>query len=63
MGAVPKKKPSRARTKRRKAVWMQLKETKLVPCPRCHELMVPYHICHNCGYYRGIQYIEIEETE
>ncbi|MDQ7030376.1 MAG: 50S ribosomal protein L32 [Ardenticatenia bacterium] len=63
MGAVPKKKVSRARRNRRKAMWMRMQKAKLVPCPRCHELTMPYHICHHCGYYRGIQYIEIEEEE
>lgn len=61
--AVPKKKTSRARKNRRKAVWARMEKKNLVPCPHCHELMMPHHICHYCGYYRGIQYLVVEEIE
>ncbi|RME10095.1 MAG: 50S ribosomal protein L32 [Ardenticatenia bacterium] len=63
MGAVPKKKVSKARSSRRKAVWMRLDKPNLVECPHCRELMVPHHICRNCGYYRGVAYLEVEEAE
>lgn len=61
--AVPKKKTSRARKNRRKSVWANLEKDNLVECPQCHELKMPHHICHRCGYFRGIQYLVIEEIE
>jgi len=32
----------------------------LVPCPQCHALRRPHHICPNCGTYRGEKYIDVE---
>jgi len=32
----------------------------LVPCPQCHELRRPHHVCPSCGMYRGRQVIVIK---
>ncbi|MFQ5967772.1 MAG: 50S ribosomal protein L32 [Acidimicrobiia bacterium] len=50
--AVPKKKMSRSRTRRRKAGW-KLRAPRLSVCPRCASPKRPHHACENCGTYRG----------
>lgn len=58
--AVPKKKMSRTRTKNRRA-HEALGRLHLVSCPQCHELMRPHVVCQNCGTFRGVEYIEVED--
>jgi len=62
MGALPKRKLSKGRTARRRS-HLALQAVQLVPCPQCHELRRPHHICPNCGTYRGEKYIEVEEKK
>ncbi|MDF1594695.1 MAG: 50S ribosomal protein L32 [Acidimicrobiia bacterium] len=50
--AVPKKKMSRSRTRRRKAEW-KLSRTGTSTCPQCHSPKLPHRACPNCGTYRG----------
>ncbi|MCL6429390.1 MAG: 50S ribosomal protein L32 [Anaerolineae bacterium] len=59
MPAVPKRKLSRGRSARRRS-HMALQPVHLVPCPACHEMHRPHHICPNCGMYRGRQIIPIK---
>jgi large subunit ribosomal protein L32 len=59
--AVPKRKLSKARTRRRKATWKgKLKTPNLVECNHCHEKKLPHIICPNCGYYNGKQIISVK---
>jgi large subunit ribosomal protein L32 len=60
MGAVPKRKISRSRARNRHSHW-KAKPTQLVTCPQCGAKVRPHHVCLNCGTYRGIEVIEIEE--
>ncbi len=60
MGAVPKRKISRGRRNRRRA-HDALHLPHLVVCPNCHEPTLPHRACPNCGTYRGMQVIKIEE--
>ncbi|NIA25859.1 MAG: 50S ribosomal protein L32 [Gammaproteobacteria bacterium] len=50
--AVPKKKMSRSRTRRRKASW-KLGRPRTSTCPQCHAPKLPHRACPNCGTYRG----------
>ncbi|MPZ51286.1 MAG: 50S ribosomal protein L32 [Acidimicrobiia bacterium] len=53
--AVPKKKMSRSRTRRRKAEWKVAAPT-LHSCPTCGQPKLPHRACTNkngCGTYRG----------
>lgn len=59
MGALPKRKLSKARTARRRS-HMALEPMHLVPCPQCHEPRRPHHVCPSCGMYRGRQVITIK---
>ena len=50
--AVPKKKMSRSRTRRRKAAWKVSAPTTSA-CQTCGEQKAPHRMCHNCGTYNG----------
>ncbi|NNC74715.1 MAG: 50S ribosomal protein L32 [Acidimicrobiia bacterium] len=50
--AVPKKKMSRSRTRRRKAQW-KVSAAPSNPCPQCGTPRRPHRACHECGTYRG----------
>ncbi|MDH3607001.1 MAG: 50S ribosomal protein L32 [Acidimicrobiia bacterium] len=50
--AVPKKKMSRSRTRRRKAMWKVSAPT-TTKCPQCNASMLPHRVCGECGSYNG----------
>ncbi len=58
--AVPKRKPSKSRTHRRRAANMKLKATRLVECGNCGNLKLPHRVCPKCGFYNGAQVFEPE---
>ncbi len=61
MGALPKKKPGKSRTRRRRSQWLKLSAPNLVPCPTCGALKPPHQVCPDCGTYRGRVVLEVEE--
>ncbi|MDP8959622.1 MAG: 50S ribosomal protein L32 [Actinomycetota bacterium] len=54
--AVPKKKLSRSRTRRRRAMW-KVTAPRTIPCPQCHGPKLSHRACPNCGTYRGREVI------
>jgi len=50
MGALPKKKHAKARSRTRNAA-IRLKLPGLVACSNCGELKIPHTICLKCGSY------------
>jgi large subunit ribosomal protein L32 len=50
--AVPKKKMSRSRTRRRKANW-KVSTPHTVACPQCGAAKLPHRACPECGTYKG----------
>ncbi|MBQ6675594.1 MAG: 50S ribosomal protein L32 [Ruminococcus sp.] len=59
--AVPKRKVSKQRRdKRRSQVW-KLDAPALSRCSNCGELTAPHRVCRNCGFYKGVQVIKVEE--
>ncbi len=50
--AVPKKKMSRSRTRRRKAAW-RVARPHTVPCPQCSSPKLNHRACQVCGTYKG----------
>jgi large subunit ribosomal protein L32 len=48
--ALPKRKFSKARTRKRRAA-SAITAPQLVECPSCHELKRPHHMCPRCGKY------------
>jgi large subunit ribosomal protein L32 len=54
MGALPKKKLTRARRGQRLTSY-KLKPIHAAVCPRCRSAKLPHTACRECGYYRGRQ--------
>ncbi|MCL1818620.1 MAG: 50S ribosomal protein L32 [Spirochaetaceae bacterium] len=59
--AVPKYKPSKARTRRRHSINRRLDVPTLATCPNCGNMGLPHRVCPKCGFYRGKQILEAEE--
>jgi large subunit ribosomal protein L32 len=57
--AVPKKKQSKTRSRKRAANWKATAPT-YSECPQCHQSKLPHHVCSNCGTYAGRQVVEVE---
>ena len=53
--ANPKRKHSKARTRKRRA-HQALHPPELVDCPRCGQPMLPHRICGVCEHYKGVEY-------
>ena len=58
--AVPKRKLSNSRKKRRRANWKRTAPNRSA-CPHCHELRMPHRVCPECGYYDGKEVIKQAE--
>ncbi|CAI8276182.1 MAG: 50S ribosomal protein L32 [Dehalococcoidia bacterium] len=58
MGALPKKKITRARRGRRLSSYRLARVNKII-CSRCQKYMLPHVVCQHCGYYRGRQVIDL----
>lgn len=58
--ANPKRKWSKARTARHRALW-KLEVPGLVACPQCHTLKMPHKVCKSCGYYNGREIVKKAE--
>ncbi|MEE3138060.1 MAG: 50S ribosomal protein L32 [Acidobacteriota bacterium] len=57
----PKRRHSKARTAKRRT-HDALPMPPVGECPQCHEMKSPHKVCPHCGYYRGRQIREIDET-
>lgn len=62
MSPVPKRKLSKARRDRRRS-HLALKSLHLVACPQCHALRRPHEVCPSCGYYKGVEIVQMEEKK
>lgn len=58
--AVPKRRSSKARGRRRRA-HDAVKRLKLQFCPQCNTAKPSHVVCPNCGHYQGRTFIETEE--
>jgi len=55
---VPKKHTTKSsRNQRRMHIF--LRTQKLVPCSHCGKPKLPHAICPNCGYYKGVEVINV----
>ena len=61
--AVPKYKTSKARKRTRSAANFRAHTGAMVECPHCHETRTPHTVCAHCGFYRGVQRIEIDKKK
>jgi len=57
--AVPKKKMSKSRMRRRRARFYAARSVNLVKCPKCGALKLPHRDCRECGEYNGRQVLEV----
>lgn len=60
--AVPKAKVSKARRNSRKANW-KISTPSMMECPHCHEVKQTHKVCKKCGYYDGVEIIEMKKDE
>jgi large subunit ribosomal protein L32 len=58
MGAVPKSKISNRRRKNKRS-HHALKLGQLMICPHCQAKKLPHRVCLACGFYRGVQVLEV----
>ncbi|HCG91811.1 MAG TPA: 50S ribosomal protein L32 [Dehalococcoidia bacterium] len=58
MGALPKKKITRARRGAKFSSY-RLDKLNTITCNRCNGNKLPHAVCTSCGYYRGRQVIEV----
>ncbi|MFH1759573.1 MAG: 50S ribosomal protein L32 [bacterium] len=54
--AVPKRKMSKARSGKKSTHWKQ-KLPQLSKCSHCGQVILSHRVCHNCGYYGGLEII------
>ena len=59
--AVPKRRTSKSRRDMRRS-HDHVKMPNPSLCPKCHEPVLPHHICIKCGTYRGKSIIKTEES-
>ena len=59
--ALPKRRISRARGRKRRTANLRLAVPTLVECSNCGNRIMPHRICTRCGYYRGRQVFKPEE--
>jgi large subunit ribosomal protein L32 len=56
---VPKRRVSKTKTRTRRASNWTLEAPPRSLCPRCGAVKVPHVVCHQCGWYRGRQAIDV----
>ncbi len=61
--AVPMKKTSTCRTRRRRAHSYSAIKKSISTCSNCGEPKLPHRVCLNCGFYKGKKVLEFEEAE
>ncbi|MCH8744699.1 MAG: 50S ribosomal protein L32 [Chloroflexi bacterium] len=59
MGALPKKKITRAQRGRRFTAY-KLKPISHAYCSRCRSAKLPHTACPSCGYYRGREVVTVK---
>ena len=62
--AVPKKKMSRSRTRRRKSEAMKMRPVQTVRCSNCGQPKLPHRACtskNGCGTYNDRAVVEISD--
>lgn len=59
MGALPKRKYTKARQGMRRS-HHAIEPPALDECPQCHSPKLPHHVCPTCGSYAGRDVIEVK---
>ena len=58
--ANPKRKFSKARTRKRRANW-KISGVNISTCPKCKQTKRPHCVCGNCGFYRDTEILNLDE--
>jgi large subunit ribosomal protein L32 len=59
--AVPKRRTSKSKKRKRRTHYKAATPT-LNPCPKCGAARQPHHVCPNCGFYKGVKRLVIEDA-
>jgi large subunit ribosomal protein L32 len=59
--AVPKRKTSKAKSRTKRSINMKISVPSLAECATCGNKIVSHRVCPKCGFYKGKQYLELEE--
>lgn len=62
MGALPKRKLSKARRGERRS-HHHLQVIQPVRCSNCRDWKLPHHACPSCGFYNGRQVLKIKSEK
>ncbi|GBD34025.1 50S ribosomal protein L32 [bacterium HR34] len=60
MAAVPKKHTTKGKRNNRR-MHIFIKQPNLISCPHCLKKILPHKVCPYCGYYKGIEFINVLE--
>ena len=60
--AFPKGKISKARKHSRRTNW-KLTLQGISECPQCHQMKLAHRVCKNCGYYKCVQVVNMDEEK
>jgi len=58
MGGVPKQRKTKSRRNQRR-MHIFTKEPALTKCLKCGKPVLPHTVCLNCGYYKGVEVIDV----
>ena len=58
--AVPKKKTSKMRSRRRRSANMKIDLPNLVVCPNCGSKKRTHRVCLKCGFYKGRVVLDVD---
>ncbi|MDD4837515.1 MAG: 50S ribosomal protein L32 [Synergistales bacterium] len=62
--ATPKSRVSHRRTHNRMSQWLgRLTGPATTACPHCGEMVLNYHACPECGYYRGRKAVAVSSDK
>lgn len=56
--AQPKQRHTKNRRNRRRMYIFLTNPGKAI-CPKCGKAVLPHTVCHNCGYYKGAEAIDV----
>ena len=58
--AVPKRKISRPRRRKRQGGNSRFTLPQVITCPQCAEPYIPHRVCPACGFYKGRQILTVK---
>ncbi len=56
--AVPKQRKTKSRRDQRR-MHIFLNKPALTSCPKCGKPVLSHTVCQNCGYYKGVEIIDV----